>query len=184
MAAYYSPIYYYDWPAYQQIPFCVSILQCQISCLIFFPSFPAIRCPFCTKPFPGGRIEDHLLSCLTSPPLPYNSKLPGCFYCCFLFHLLICQILNLSYLVQQLMCQLRTVESVQFVSKTCYKGKPSLDWPACVSTIRGNHNHPKKHFSICYKCFQIAYVMADIPLNSCIDTWSKVKPCCPEHPFD
>lgn len=36
----------------------------------------AIRCPFCTKPFPGGRIEDHLLSCLTSPPLPYNSKLP------------------------------------------------------------------------------------------------------------
>lgn len=33
-----------------------------------------IRCPFCSKPFPGGRIEDHLLSCLTSPPLPYNSK--------------------------------------------------------------------------------------------------------------
>uniref|UniRef100_A0A8C1CI93 RING-type E3 ubiquitin transferase n=1 Tax=Cyprinus carpio carpio TaxID=630221 RepID=A0A8C1CI93_CYPCA len=33
----------------------------------------AIRCPFCTKPFPGGRIEDHLLSCLTSPPLPYNT---------------------------------------------------------------------------------------------------------------
>uniref|UniRef100_A0AAZ1XIS7 RING-type E3 ubiquitin transferase n=1 Tax=Oreochromis aureus TaxID=47969 RepID=A0AAZ1XIS7_OREAU len=32
-----------------------------------------IRCPFCSKPFPGGRIEDHLLSCLTSPPLPYNT---------------------------------------------------------------------------------------------------------------
>ncbi|KAF3857938.1 hypothetical protein F7725_011139 [Dissostichus mawsoni] len=25
------------------------------------------------RPFPGGRIEDHLLSCLTSPPLPYNT---------------------------------------------------------------------------------------------------------------
>lgn len=35
-----------------------------------------IRCPFCSKSFPGGRIEDHLLSCLTSPPLPYNSKCP------------------------------------------------------------------------------------------------------------
>uniref|UniRef100_A0A4W4FPQ6 RING-type E3 ubiquitin transferase n=1 Tax=Electrophorus electricus TaxID=8005 RepID=A0A4W4FPQ6_ELEEL len=33
-----------------------------------------IRCPFCTKLFPGGRIEEHLLSCLTSPPLPYNSE--------------------------------------------------------------------------------------------------------------
>ncbi|RVE60983.1 hypothetical protein OJAV_G00166130 [Oryzias javanicus] len=32
-----------------------------------------IRCPFCSKPFPGGRIEDHLLSCLTSPTLPYNT---------------------------------------------------------------------------------------------------------------
>uniref|UniRef100_A0A8C6SYV4 RING-type E3 ubiquitin transferase n=1 Tax=Neogobius melanostomus TaxID=47308 RepID=A0A8C6SYV4_9GOBI len=29
-----------------------------------------IRCPFCSKPFPGGRIEEHLLSCLTSPPCP------------------------------------------------------------------------------------------------------------------
>lgn len=36
--------------------------------------FTDIRCPFCSKPFPGGRIEDHLLSCLTSPPLPYNSQ--------------------------------------------------------------------------------------------------------------
>ncbi|XP_076828072.1 uncharacterized protein LOC143474489 [Brachyhypopomus gauderio] len=32
-----------------------------------------IRCPFCTKMFPGGRIEEHLLGCLTSPPLPYNT---------------------------------------------------------------------------------------------------------------
>ncbi|KAJ8336514.1 hypothetical protein SKAU_G00377340 [Synaphobranchus kaupii] len=31
-----------------------------------------VRCPFCSKPFPGGRIEEHLLSCLTTPPLPYN----------------------------------------------------------------------------------------------------------------
>uniref|UniRef100_A0A3B4A615 RING-type E3 ubiquitin transferase n=1 Tax=Periophthalmus magnuspinnatus TaxID=409849 RepID=A0A3B4A615_9GOBI len=33
----------------------------------------SIRCPFCSKPFPGGRIEEHLLGCLTSPPLPYNT---------------------------------------------------------------------------------------------------------------
>ncbi|TRY98923.1 hypothetical protein DNTS_016980 [Danionella cerebrum] len=33
----------------------------------------AIRCPFCTMPFPGGKIQEHLLSCLTSPPIPYNT---------------------------------------------------------------------------------------------------------------
>ncbi|KAF5880134.1 E3 ubiquitin-protein ligase ZNRF1-like, partial [Clarias magur] len=33
----------------------------------------SVRCPFCTRTFPGGRIEEHLLTCLTSPPLPYNT---------------------------------------------------------------------------------------------------------------
>ncbi|KAF7706047.1 hypothetical protein HF521_019301 [Silurus meridionalis] len=35
----------------------------------------SLRCPFCTRMFPGGRIEEHLLTCLTSPPLPYNKRL-------------------------------------------------------------------------------------------------------------
>lgn len=93
----YSPIYYCDWPAYLNFTMLDNLLK------IVFPSFPAIRCPFCTKPFPGGRIEDHLLSCLTSPPLPYNSKHPICLIVVF-FHLLITLLLILSYLVQQLMC--------------------------------------------------------------------------------
>lgn len=42
------------------------------------------------------------------------------------------------------MCWLRTVESVQSVLKTCYKEKPSLDWPACVSTIRVALTHGAK----------------------------------------
>ncbi|KAK3546758.1 hypothetical protein QTP70_035028 [Hemibagrus guttatus] len=32
-----------------------------------------VRCPFCTRMFPVGRIEEHLLTCLTSSPLPYNT---------------------------------------------------------------------------------------------------------------
>ncbi|TSL47671.1 E3 ubiquitin-protein ligase ZNRF2 [Bagarius yarrelli] len=33
----------------------------------------SIRCPFCTRMYPGGCIEEHLLTCLTSPALPYNT---------------------------------------------------------------------------------------------------------------
>ncbi|XP_004078638.1 E3 ubiquitin-protein ligase znrf1 [Oryzias latipes] len=85
-----------------------------------------IRCPFCSKPFPGGRIEDHLLSCLTSPTLPYNTDVLSrdsgeCSIC-------------LEDLVQG--------ETIARLACLCVYHK------------------------------------------SCIDSWSKVKPCCPEHPFD
>lgn len=112
-----------------------------------------IRCPFCSKPFPGGRIEDHLLSCLTSPPLPYNSKYHrnGQDYCCFFFvkelkapivaFVCVC-------VCAQRTCSVRTVESVPSVWKIWYREKPSPGWLASVSTIRGTK------FSLCI-CFII-----------------------------
>ncbi len=53
---------------------CLAVTQCVNHSSVVSLLCADIRCPFCSKPFPGGRIEDHLLSCLTSPPLPYNSK--------------------------------------------------------------------------------------------------------------
>ncbi|XP_027009441.1 E3 ubiquitin-protein ligase ZNRF1 isoform X1 [Tachysurus fulvidraco] len=85
-----------------------------------------VRCPFCTRMFPGGHIEEHLLTCLTSPPLPYNtdvlSKDSG--ECCI--------------------CLEELLQGDTIARLACL----------CV--------YHKK----------------------CIDSWSSVKPCCPEHPFN
>ncbi|XP_043109101.1 E3 ubiquitin-protein ligase ZNRF1 [Puntigrus tetrazona] len=86
----------------------------------------ALRCPFCSKPFPGGRTEDHLLSCLTSPPLPYNAD------------------------VLQ---------------------KDSGECSICLEDMLQGEAIAR------LACLCVYH-------KSCIDTWSKVKPCCPEHPFD
>ncbi|XP_056599935.1 E3 ubiquitin-protein ligase ZNRF1 [Triplophysa dalaica] len=86
----------------------------------------AIRCPFCTKPFPGGRIEDHLLSCLTSPPLPYNTDVLA---------------------------------------------KDSGECSICLEDLLQGETTAR------LACLCVYH-------KSCIDRWSKVKPCCPEHPFD
>ncbi|XP_056452590.1 E3 ubiquitin-protein ligase ZNRF1 [Gadus macrocephalus] len=85
-----------------------------------------IRCPFCTKPFPGGRIEDHLLSCLTSPPLPYNTDVLS---------------------------------------------KDSGECSICLEELAQGETIAR------LACLCVYH-------KSCIDSWSKVKPCCPEHPFD
>ncbi|KAJ3595052.1 hypothetical protein NHX12_004357 [Muraenolepis orangiensis] len=85
-----------------------------------------IRCPFCTKPFPGGRIEDHLLSCLTSPPLPYNTDVLS---------------------------------------------KDSGECSICLEELIQGETIAR------LACLCVYH-------KSCIDAWSKVKPCCPEHPFD
>ncbi|XP_049338945.1 E3 ubiquitin-protein ligase znrf2 isoform X1 [Astyanax mexicanus] len=85
-----------------------------------------IRCPFCTKPFPGGRIEEHLLSCLTSPPLPYNTDV-------------------LSKDIGECSICLEDLLQGETIARL-----------ACLCVY-----HKK-----------------------CIDSWSTVKPCCPEHPFD
>lgn len=85
-----------------------------------------IRCPFCSKPFPGGRIEDHLLSCLTSPPLPYNTDILS---------------------------------------------KDSGECSICLEDLVQGETIAR------LACLCVYH-------KSCIDSWSKVKPCCPEHPFD
>lgn len=85
-----------------------------------------IRCPFCSKPFPGGRIEDHLLSCLTSPPLPYNTDVLS---------------------------------------------KDSGECSICLEELLQGETIAR------LACLCVYH-------KSCIDSWSKVKPCCPEHPFD
>uniref|UniRef100_G3Q0W7 E3 ubiquitin-protein ligase ZNRF1 n=1 Tax=Gasterosteus aculeatus TaxID=69293 RepID=G3Q0W7_GASAC len=85
-----------------------------------------IRCPFCSKSFPGGRIEDHLLSCLTSPPLPYNTDV---------------------------LC------------------KDSGECSICLEDLAQGETIAR------LPCLCVYH-------KSCIDSWSKVKPCCPEHPFD
>ncbi|KAE8290626.1 E3 ubiquitin-protein ligase ZNRF1 [Larimichthys crocea] len=85
-----------------------------------------IRCPFCSKPFPGGRIEDHLLSCLTSPPLPYNTDVLS---------------------------------------------KDSGECSICLEDLVQGETIAR------LACLCVYH-------KSCIDSWSKVKPCCPEHPFD
>lgn len=85
-----------------------------------------IRCPFCSKPFPGGRIEDHLLSCLTSPPLPYNTDVLS---------------------------------------------KDSGECPICLEELLQGETIAR------LACLCVYH-------KSCIDSWTKVKPCCPEHPFD
>ncbi|XP_054452117.1 E3 ubiquitin-protein ligase znrf2 [Anoplopoma fimbria] len=85
-----------------------------------------IRCPFCSKSFPGGRIEDHLLSCLTSPPLPYNTDVLS---------------------------------------------KDSGECSICLEDLVQGETIAR------LACLCVYH-------KSCIDSWSKVKPCCPEHPFD
>ncbi|XP_077580272.1 uncharacterized protein LOC144201473 [Stigmatopora nigra] len=85
-----------------------------------------IRCPFCSKPFPGGRIEDHLLSCLTSPPLPYNTDVLS---------------------------------------------KDSGECSICLEELVQGETIAR------LACLCVYH-------KSCIDTWAKVKPCCPEHPSD
>ncbi|KAM6948784.1 uncharacterized protein FYW47_016743 [Aplochiton taeniatus] len=85
-----------------------------------------IRCPFCSKPFPGSRIEDHLMSCLTSPPLPYNTDLLS---------------------------------------------KDSGECSICLEDLLQGETIAR------LACLCVYH-------KSCIDSWSKVKPCCPEHPFD
>ncbi|XP_020777883.2 LOW QUALITY PROTEIN: E3 ubiquitin-protein ligase znrf2 [Boleophthalmus pectinirostris] len=86
----------------------------------------SIRCPFCSKPFPGGRIEDHLLSCLTSPPLPYNTDVLS---------------------------------------------KDSGECSICLEELVQGETIAR------LACLCVYH-------KSCIDSWAKVKPCCPEHPFD
>ncbi|XP_013996158.1 E3 ubiquitin-protein ligase znrf1 [Salmo salar] len=85
-----------------------------------------IRCPFCSKPFPGGRIEDHLLSCLTSPPLPYNTDVLS---------------------------------------------KDSGECSICLDELQQGETIAR------LACLCVYH-------KSCIDSWAKVKTCCPEHPFD
>ncbi|XP_066579067.1 E3 ubiquitin-protein ligase ZNRF1 [Amia ocellicauda] len=85
-----------------------------------------IKCPFCTKPFPGGRFEEHLLSCLTAPSLPYNTD-------------------------------------------TLYKD--SGECSICLEDLVQGQTIAR------LACLCIYH-------KSCIDSWCKVKPCCPEHPFD
>ncbi|XP_015255025.1 E3 ubiquitin-protein ligase ZNRF1 [Cyprinodon tularosa] len=85
-----------------------------------------IRCPFCSKPFPGGRIEDHLMSCLTSPPLPYNTDVLS---------------------------------------------KDSGECSICLEDLVQGETIAR------LACLCVYH-------KSCIDSWSKVKPCCPEHPFN
>lgn len=85
-----------------------------------------IRCPFCSKPFSGGRMEDHLLSCLTSPPLPYNTDVLS---------------------------------------------KDSGECSICLEDLVQGETIAR------LACLCVYH-------KSCIDSWSKVKPCCPEHPFD
>ncbi|KAL2097170.1 hypothetical protein ACEWY4_006377 [Coilia grayii] len=85
-----------------------------------------IRCPFCSKPFPGGRIEEHLLSCLTSPPLPYNTDILT---------------------------------------------KDSGECSICLEDLLQGETIAR------LACLCVYH-------KSCIDSWCKVKPCCPEHPFD
>ncbi|XP_062386570.1 E3 ubiquitin-protein ligase ZNRF1 [Sardina pilchardus] len=85
-----------------------------------------IRCPFCSKPFPGGRIEEHLLSCLTSPPLPYNTDVLA---------------------------------------------KDSGECSICLEDLLQGETIAR------LACLCVYH-------KSCIDSWCKVKPCCPEHPFD
>ncbi|KAG7273053.1 hypothetical protein CRUP_007209, partial [Coryphaenoides rupestris] len=120
----------------------------------------SIRCPFCTKPFPGGRIEDHLLSCLTSPPLPYNTDVLSkdigeCSIC-------------LEDLVQG--------ETIARLACLCVYHKRCIDSWA-------------KHF--CFSRPPFSDEVEGVRLRArvqnictCIDSWAKVKPCCPEHPFD
>lgn len=86
----------------------------------------SIRCPFCSKPFPVGRIEDHLLSCLTSPPLPYNTDVLS---------------------------------------------KDSGECSICLEDLVQGETIAR------LACLCVYH-------KSCIDSWSKVKPCCPEHPFN
>lgn len=100
-----------------------------------FVSLSDIRCPFCSKPFPGGRIEDHLLSCLTSPPLPYNST----------YHIsrnsrsgLRCaQRCSRSCARSQRTCSAKTAASAPSVWRTWCRGRPSPDWLVSASTTRG-----------------------------------------------
>lgn len=85
-----------------------------------------IRCPFCSKPFPGSRIEDHFMSCLTSPPIPYNTDLLS---------------------------------------------KDSGECSICLEDLLQGETIAR------LACLCVYH-------KSCIDSWSKVKACCPEHPFD
>uniref|UniRef100_A0A3B5MWX7 E3 ubiquitin-protein ligase ZNRF1 n=2 Tax=Ovalentaria TaxID=1489908 RepID=A0A3B5MWX7_9TELE len=71
-------------------------------------------------------IEDHLLSCLTSPPLPYNTDVLS---------------------------------------------KDSGECSICLEDLVQGETIAR------LACLCVYH-------KSCIDSWSKVKPCCPEHPFD
>ncbi|XP_064849366.1 E3 ubiquitin-protein ligase ZNRF1-like [Oncorhynchus masou masou] len=85
-----------------------------------------IRCPFCSKSFSGGKIENHLLSCLTSPSLPYNTDVLS---------------------------------------------KDSGECSICLEELQQGETIAR------LACLCVYH-------KGCIDSWSKVKPCCPEHPFD
>ncbi|KAI5608990.1 hypothetical protein C0J50_5992, partial [Silurus asotus] len=86
----------------------------------------SLRCPFCTRMFPGGRIEEHLLTCLTSPPLPYNTDVLS---------------------------------------------KDSGECSICLEELLQGDTIAR------LACLCVYH-------KKCIDSWSSVKPCCPEHPFN
>ncbi|KAM9500764.1 uncharacterized protein Hap1MRO34_005522 isoform 2-T2 [Clarias gariepinus] len=86
----------------------------------------SVRCPFCTRTFPGGRIEEHLLTCLTSPPLPYNTDVLS---------------------------------------------KDSGECSICLEELLQGDTIAR------LACLCVYH-------KKCIDSWSSVKPCCPEHPFN
>ncbi|XP_069044731.1 uncharacterized protein [Lepisosteus oculatus] len=86
----------------------------------------ALRCPFCTKTFPPSRFEEHLLSCLTAPSLPYNTDI-----------------------------------------LTRDSGECSI----CLEDLLQGQTISR------LACLCVYH-------KSCIDSWCKVKSCCPEHPFD
>ncbi|XP_017327108.1 E3 ubiquitin-protein ligase ZNRF1 isoform X1 [Ictalurus punctatus] len=85
-----------------------------------------VRCPFCTRTFPGGRIEEHLLTCLTSPTLPYNTDVLS---------------------------------------------KDSGECSICLEELLQGDTIAR------LACLCVYH-------KKCIDSWSSVKPCCPEHPFN
>lgn len=98
-----------------------------------------IRCPFCSKSFPGGRIEDHLLSCLTSPPLPYNSKypIPGGAWCSKLM-VAVCLPVRVCVCVRaKRTCSVKTAASAPSVWRIWHRERPSPGCLASASTTRG-----------------------------------------------
>ncbi|XP_039601515.1 uncharacterized protein LOC120523884 [Polypterus senegalus] len=86
----------------------------------------AVKCALCTKCFPASRIEEHWVSCLTRPRLPFNTDI----------------------LVRD-------------------SGECSI----CLEELEKGDTIAR------LACLCVYH-------KRCIEDWCKVKPSCPEHPFD